>query len=132
MQYRRQFLLSSLTLICLVFSGCSAPKVQSLRDTTSPESSAVVVTTSIIEITKNGFKPTSITIPPGETLIIKNSDDAVHQIASDPHPTHDVLPDLYSSSIYKGESYTYRFLKHGTYGLHLEDNPSVLATVTVK
>lgn len=132
MQYSKPFLVISLALIGFIFSGCSAPKVQSLRDAASPESSAVVVTTSIIEITKTGFKPDTITIPPGETVIIKNSDDTVHQVAADPHPTHDVLPDLYSSPIYKSESYTYRFLKEGTYGLHLEDNPSVLATIIVK
>ncbi len=116
----------------LILSGCAAPQVQSLRETASPGRSSTTVTTSIIEITKNGFEPANITVSAGETIIFKNLDDKAHQVAADPHPTHDVLPELFSAQIYKNGSYRFVFNKKGSFGAHLEDNPSVLTKIIVK
>lgn len=126
------FLVSFVALTGIFLSGCAAPQVQTLRESASPVRSSTVVTTSVVEITKNGFKPSAINVSVGETVIFKNYDDAPHQVAADPHPTHDVLPHLFSAQIYKNRSYRFVFDQQGSFGVHLEDNPSVLAKIIVK
>lgn len=61
----------------------------------------------------------------------ENKDDAIFTLASGPHPAHSLLKDLYKI-IGKGEIYNYHFDEAGTFGVHLEENPSVNLEIVVK
>ena len=84
-----------------------------------------------IEIKNNQFSPAITEISLGQTLIFKNLDSSPHQVAADPYPNSD-LPDLFSGDLFKNQTWDYVFKKSGTFGIHLDDNPSVLGKVMVR
>ncbi|MDO8551843.1 MAG: cupredoxin domain-containing protein [bacterium] len=75
--------------------------------TTSP---AFPKTEANINITSKGFLPATISIKKGAQVIWINQDSKPHQIASDPHPAHSLLPSLVEDeALTKGSSFTYTF-----------------------
>ena len=110
-------------------TGCNMPKIAKLSPDVSPQ---MAKPTNEMEITKDGFLPQDIEVAVGQKVIFKNTDRAPHTIASDPHPTHDILPNLYSTPIFKDQTYEYTFKKAGAFGIHLEDNPSISGKIVVK
>lgn len=114
---------------CLIVSGCSTPKIKSLSDEeTTPTQ---VKSTNQLTIREGQFVPDKISVRAGDEVIFTNEDNTPCIIASDPHPEHDQLPDLYSSPIYEGKSYNYVFKERGYFGVHLEGNPSIKAQIIV-
>ena len=88
---------------------------------------------AMIQITEDGFVPSTLQINAGTTVIWTNVDSAAHRVASDPFPTHSGLPALDSkSNIADNGTYRYTFDKPGIYGYHDELNPKVNGSVTVK
>ena len=69
-----QFPRSSVTPI-VVGSGASTPAPTPATDTT-------------ITITSSGVSPRSVTVSAGSTVTFVNSDSRVHDMSSDPHPSH--------------------------------------------
>jgi len=88
----------------------------------------------IVQITETGFVPQTIKIKQGQSVTWVNTDQAMHQVAADPFPSHSKLPSLYSEeSLSQNESYTFTFDKQGTYTYHDPLNPVELkATVIVE
>ena len=64
------------------------------------------------------FDPARIIISPNTTVTWINGDSTIHFVNTDPHPSHNVLEDLNSSSLNQGESYTYTFKASGAWGYH--------------
>ena len=125
------FKISVLVAILIFFTGCTSPKIKSIRDETlSPTPEPVA--TNFIDIKADGFSPSSISVFAGDAVTFQNSDSKPHEVASDPYPEDDILPDLHSGTLYKGESYQYTFAKIGAFGYHLEDNPSIKGKVIVE
>jgi plastocyanin len=125
------FFFAAASLIFL--TGCTTPQIKSIRDTATPPSSASIPEkTNLVTISNNKIEPAAIEVSAGDTVIFQNSDQKPHQIASDPHPAHTDLPDLYSPPIYEKDTYSYTFTKVGTWFYHLEDNPSIRGEVVVK
>lgn len=84
----------------------------------------VVATQSEIFIEDLGFTPSTIQIKKGSQVTWTNKSQAPHWIASDPHPSHDGLPGLDSTSaIAQNDSYSYTFEKSGTFTYHDHLNP---------
>lgn len=90
------------------------------------------VPTAQITITAQGFVPQTILVKKGSTLNWTNRDNKPRQIASDPHPTHSLLPLLGRGKILSaGSSYTFTFEKVGTFTYHDEENPLKLKGVVI-
>ena len=78
------------------------------------------------------FVPQTMTIKKGESVTWMNEDSALHDVASNPHPTHTDLPGLRSGTLQKGQSYTFRFDQAGNWGYHCHLHPSMTGTVVVE
>lgn len=120
-------------ILSITLSGCTLPQIKGIRDepqeeTVSPEP----VRTTGVAIRDNQFDPKIIAVTAGQTVTFINFDKSSHTIASDPYPDNSDLPDLYSPPVYKNESYKYTFQKTGTFGYHLQENPSVRGEVVVE
>lgn len=126
-----RFSKTSIAVIVLVLTtGCSSPEIKSIRnETLSPNPKPVE--TNLVNIKENGFSPPIILIAVGDTVTFQNSTLKPLEIASDPHPDDNTLPDFHSETLYKEEFYQYTFLKAGKFGYHLEDNPSIKGEVIV-
>ena len=64
------------------------------------------------------FDPQQIIISPGTTVTWVNEDAAVHFVNTDPHPSHNLVAELNSTSIGPGESYSFTFDAPGAWGYH--------------
>jgi len=117
-------------VIAVLSTGCVGPTVRSMREATTASPSAIE--TDIVTIENGGISPSIIQTTAGTQIRFRNMDNTTHQIASDPHPTHSDLPDLFSPILYSGETYTYKFDKVGQWKYHLEDSPSVWGEIIVK
>jgi hypothetical protein len=99
-----------------------------------------------INYTNAGFSPKLATIPRDTTVNFVNNSDSLMWIASDPHPTHQGYsgttvsqhcPDTANNSfdectaVGRGNSYTFTFLKVGTWGYHNHENHESTGTIVV-
>jgi len=111
-------------------NGCTTPSITSIRDqaTATPNSP---ISTNFVTISLGRFNPQNIQIAIGESVVFQNLDSTTHHIASDPYPKNDILPDFHSDTLFKNEAYSYTFHQVGTFGYHLEENPSVEGKITV-
>ncbi len=125
-----------IALICgFVLSGCQTPSVRSIREvepTEDGEVGEIPVITTQISFSETGFSPKLVETVQGLEVGFENGGKNSQIIASDPHPDHGYLPDLYTTSIYPGEKYSYSFKSPGRWGFHLESNPSIRGEVIVR
>jgi hypothetical protein len=109
---------------------------QQIGGNTPPQESAPAIGTDPdvkgMVITKEGFNPSTLTFKTGTKLIIQNSDSAMHQPASDPHPVHTDCPELNSDKpLAMGEFLEVTLTGPKTCGFHDHLNPGLKATITV-
>ena len=114
-------LLTVVIILILSISGC-----------TQQAQSQSPVATDIIIIKNFAFDPSTVTVKVGTTVTWKNEDSVMHNIASDPHPTHTDLPELDSKELASGESYSFTFNKTGTFGYHCHLHPNMKGKVMVE
>ncbi len=118
-----------LATACNKTTPATPPASQAPVDNTTPPPATSV---SQIDMTASGFSLANITVKQGTTVTFKNMDTSPHRPASDPHPTHTVLPDFDSKQpVAAGGSYTYTFTKVGTWSYHDHFNPSMRGSVIV-
>jgi len=118
-----------LGLMAIFLTGCEFPKIAKLTDSATPETQT---RTNQVTFSADGFSPKTILVPINTKVTFTNLDKGPHTIASDPHPTHDQLQNLYSTPIFKDQTYSYVFSKAGKFGFHLEDNPSISGEIVVE
>lgn len=115
---QQQGILSNLTLTAQqvwqeLFSSESQPTIPQAQ-----------IPAAQVTITTQGFVPQTILLKKGSGVIWTNTDNKPHQIASDPHPTHSLLPTLGKGKILSpASSFTLTFNKTGTFTYHDEENP---------
>jgi plastocyanin len=85
-----------------------------------------------IVIKNFAFDPPTVTVKSGDTVTWINEDSTPHIIASDPHPAHTDLPGLVSPELSQGQTYTFTYVKVGTWGYHCHVHPSMTGTVIVE
>lgn len=117
-----------LTVAILIFAGCStqptsqtiSPPIQ--QPTPEPNSDEYTV-----EITSEGFNPSTITVEAGETVTWVNKNSVAHWVASANHPDHKVYPESGGCigskfdacrGIEPGESWSFTFNQKGSWGYH--------------
>jgi len=76
-----------------------------------------------VTITGTGFIPSTISVKKGTQVIWTNTDSSPHQVASDPYPSHSLLPELVSKTLNTKDSYSFVFEKSGTFSYYDETNP---------
>jgi plastocyanin len=95
-----------------------------------PSTQATAKTT--VSYTDSGFTPNSVTVKQGATVTFVNNSAKGMWVASDVHPTHQLLPGFDElKSVQKGGSYDYTFVKVGTWTFHNHMSPSEKGTVVV-
>lgn len=72
----------------------------------------------VVHMADNQFGPELLIISPGTKLTWVNDDDTIHFVNTDPHPSHNVVAALNSSSLRLGGSYSYSFDEEGAWGYH--------------
>lgn len=102
------------------------------RFETSTPSSAPIAASANVSYSDGGFVPAKITVKKGSAVTFTNQSTGAMWVASDVHPTHQLLPGF---DQLKGEkkdaSYTYTFMKVGSWTYHNHANPLMSGTVTV-
>ncbi|MEK7598806.1 MAG: plastocyanin/azurin family copper-binding protein [Patescibacteria group bacterium] len=119
-----------------------APPAVTNQNGTTPKSTdsstPAPVETNKVEITANGFSPSTIKVRAGDTVTWTNKDSAPHWPATAAHPTHLVYPGsditkcgtAAQSGIFDackglapGESFPFKFDQAGTWKYHDHMNP---------
>ncbi|MBI1833589.1 MAG: cupredoxin domain-containing protein [Candidatus Andersenbacteria bacterium] len=96
------------------------------QNTTTAESIA-------ISIDDTGFTPRTVSIASGTTVVFTNNGQAKHWPASDVHPTHQALPGFDAKhGLETGETYSFTFIKTGSWNMHDHLNPSATGIITVQ
>lgn len=86
----------------------------------------------VVTLTDNGFAPSPVTVKAGTTVTFVNESSGPMWVASDPHPIHTLLPGFDElTSVNRGGTYDYTFIKVGTWTYHNHRAPSVKGTVIV-
>ncbi|MBI2863736.1 MAG: copper resistance protein CopC [Chloroflexi bacterium] len=71
-----------------------------------------------IDMAGLAFQPAKVVVSKGTTVTWTNGEGALHFVNSDPHPSHNALPDLNSRSLGENESYHYTFSRVGEWVYH--------------
>lgn len=91
-----------------------------------------VAARTVVTLTDKGFSPSPVTVKAGTTTTFVNESSGAMWMASDPHPTHTLLPGFDQLlSVGKGGTYEYIFTKVGTWTYHNHMTPTVKGTVIV-
>jgi plastocyanin len=78
-----------------------------------------VPTEAIVAYTDSGYVPAQVTVKKGTTITFRNDSSSGMWVASDVHPTHQLLPGFdQKKSATKGGTYEYTFTKVGTWKYH--------------
>jgi len=119
----------------VLLSGCKTPLIRSIREvepTTEDAAQEIPVQTTQISFSETGFSPKLVEVVAETEVQFENIGQTPQTIASDPHPDHNYLLDLYSRPIYPGEKYYYTFKSQGRWAYHLEANPSIRGEIIVE
>lgn len=103
----------------------------------SPTAASAVVSTTTITITSAGASPKNIQIAIGARVLFINNDTRSHNMTSDPHPEHDICPDINQVGfLLPGQSReTGNLVVVRTCGFHDHDDPdtkSLQGSITIK
>jgi plastocyanin len=105
-------------LVCLLTASCGG----SASPPTSPGSPANPYT---FTLTASGVSPKELSVPAGTRVLFVNNDSRRHDMSSDPHPEHDLCPEINSVGVLNpGQSHeTLNLVAIRTCGFHDHDNP---------
>lgn len=88
---------------------------------------------AIVVYTDSGFSLATTTIKLGQTVVFKNQSFVAMWPASGPHPTHTLYPEFDAkTSIAPSGTYSFTFMKVGTWPFHNHLNPTHFARVVVE
>ncbi len=88
------------------------------------------VSTTTVYYKDSGFAPATVTVKAGTAVKFINQSGRQMWVASNVHPTHQILPGFDElSAVANGGSYTYAFTKVGTWKYHNHINPTEMGTV---
>lgn len=87
-----------------------------------------------VSVTSSGFNPSVLGVKSGTQVTWINADTKPHQVAADPYPKNNSIPNFDSTqTLLTNDSYSFTFNQRGTYHYHDQLNPlKLLGTVVVK
>jgi len=112
--------------------GLHEPSIGTMAAPQSQNESSANNKTVAIFIEDGKFIPATAALKIGDNAAWLNKDTVLHKIASDPHPDHTNLPELVSSDLASGQTYSFIFQTAGTYTYHDHLNPSITGTIVVE
>ena len=99
----------------------------------TPAPSAVTPQEKVVEMTAQGFSPSTLTIPVGTTVRFINRDSIGHWPASGVHPAHQVCPGFDAlRSLQPGQSYSFTFTSAKVCPMHDHLSPGMQGTIRVE
>ncbi len=110
-----------LTAVGMVALGTMEMDVPSFADTSNPSQ---IVATQIVAKDFT-FSPTPLTVKVDSTVIWTNKDDEPHTVVSD-------TGEFKSGGMDTNESFSYKFVKPGTYHFTCSIHPRMVGTVIVE
>jgi plastocyanin len=110
-------------------AATTPPAANSSPTASTATDSATDVT---LHYTASGFSPSTITVPTGHKLIVKNDSSATIQVDSNPHPQHTDDTQLNIGTISPGATGSATLTRAGSWGIHNHLDPAMLGTVVVK
>ncbi len=113
-----------LLLIGIVFyvTVSNSKKSPKVSKTSTPTTNSTTQSAQVA-ISSGAFVPQTLNIKKGTVVVWTNKETNIHQIMSDPHPTHTALPLLKSDPLKINDSFSFTFEKSGTFLYHDENNP---------
>ncbi len=153
---KKLILLISILALALLVVACApaepvvedeAPPAFPEEEETAPiEEAPAEPTTTMVEITAEGFSPSTLTVAKGTTVEFKNTVSRKSWPASNSHPTHTEYPGsginkcklspetIFDAckSLKEGESFSFTFDEVGTWGFHDHLKPAFTGTITVE
>ena len=85
-----------------------------------------------IVYTNEGYFPNELKVKKGETVKFVNMSDRMVWTASDEHPAHTIYPVFDQKTVAgRGNEYTFKFDRVGTWGFHNHANASQIGKVIV-
>ncbi len=88
---------------------------------------------NIVTYTEDGFSPMILRIKKGDAVTFKNTSTTGLWVASNPHPTHTMLPGLDANrTLINGETYIYTFTQIGSWGFHNHLSSQFQGTIVVE
>jgi plastocyanin len=128
--YKRPTVIISLMVLLLVAGGIL---ISQQGDKKAPIYAAQTPSIAKVNLSKDGFSPSTVTIKVGSIVEWRSTDETgTHQVAANPVKTHTELPGLLSDQLGQGTVYRYKFTKTGAYHYHDEINPTLNGTVIVQ
>jgi plastocyanin len=92
-----------------------------------------VISDVLIRFTGDEFEPNEISISAGGTVTWTNDTDEYFWPASNVHPTHDILPEFDAKKpLSSSRSFSFTFIKKGTWEFHDHLHPNAIGKVIVK
>ncbi len=87
---------------------------------------------TIITLTKDGFKPSEVSITKGTTILFKTTTGNLYWPASNLHPSHLIYPEFDPQEpISPSDTWSYTFEKAGEWKFHDHLSPYFTGTITV-
>jgi len=136
-----QWIAFYLVLVAILVYGIMNYSVLLNNGTQTATQSAQVVTDHTVTYTNSGFSPKVLTTTRGSTITFVNASSDAINVASDPHPIHDLYPttggcisSTFDScdNIPPGQSWSFTFDVLGTWEYHNHRNPGKRGTIVVQ
>ena len=80
----------------------------------------------MIDLKNIQIVPAKVIISSGTMVTWVNDDPVEHFINSDPHPSHNVLPELNSAGMENGDTFTYTFDEPGEWSYHCSAHAEIM------
>ena len=120
-------------VLCSVFFTVSCGGSGSSNPPTTPGPGGSV---TVITITAAGASPQTVTVDLGTRIRWVNSDSRVHEMSSDPHPEHNICPEINGGALTPNQQReTSNLVTARTCGFHdhlFPDTNSLKGTITIR
>ncbi|MEX2028411.1 MAG: cupredoxin domain-containing protein [Candidatus Curtissbacteria bacterium] len=125
---------SVVILSVFLLSACNSnEQSSSLNETTTQSTSSSDTEESVVvTYSESGFSPSTVNVGIGQKVVFKNVGVSGVFIASDPHPTHSLYPELNVGMVNPGGEGAATFAAAGTYTYHNHLNANHKGTIVVQ
>ncbi len=111
----------------------ATPQATPASSTTTPTAATPAAHGNTVTFDGSSFSPSTLTVKSGTTVTFTNNSDTPVWPASNPHPTHTDLPGFDAGKgLGKGESYSFTFVKKGSWGYHDHLDSGIMGTIVVQ
>jgi len=107
--------------------------VTTMPPTTTAPTTAVPTSPQLVSINIQNFAftPDPVTAPAGTVVVWTNQDSAPHTVVNDATPLYMTGAIFQSTTLEKGQTFTFTFTKQGTYAYHCGIHNFMKGTITV-